>query len=38
VSGATASVNAIDRRTQRTATVTVTVPDDLGHSQRIIIA
>jgi hypothetical protein len=37
-SGATASVTAIDRRTQRTATVTVTVPDDLGHSQRIIIA
>jgi hypothetical protein len=36
--GATATVTAIDRRTQRTGTLTVTVPDDLGHSHRITIA
>jgi hypothetical protein len=36
-SGATASVTAIDRRTQRTATVMVTVPDDLDRSLLITI-
>ena len=36
--GTAATVTAIDRRTQRTATVTVTVPDDLDHSQPITIA
>jgi hypothetical protein len=37
-SGATATVTAIDRRTQRTATVTVTVPDDLDRHHLITIA
>jgi hypothetical protein len=36
--GSTASVTATDRRGHRSAIVTVTVPDDLDHSQLIVIA
>jgi hypothetical protein len=35
--GSTASVTATDRRGHRSAIVTVTVPDDLDHSQLIVI-
>ncbi len=36
--GSTTSVSATDQRSHRSAIVTVTVPDDLDHSQLIIIA
>lgn len=36
-SGTTATVNAIDRRTQRLGTITVAVPTDLQHSNLITI-
>jgi hypothetical protein len=36
--GSTATVTAADLRSQRSAVVTITVPDDLDHNQLIIIA